>query len=69
MISSPNLASQMKRSRPETIVAVLQSSSADLSHYLRDLKDLDHHIISVNSLAFGEPRRIYDELKTLMGIA
>jgi len=68
MIGSPNLASQIKRNRPETLVAVLQSSGADLSHYLRDLKDLDHHIIEIDSLALGESKRVYDELKSLLSL-
>ncbi|MFC1665972.1 hypothetical protein ACFL17_10195 [Pseudomonadota bacterium] len=66
VVGSPKLASQVKRNRPEALVVVLQNSGADLSHYLHDLEDINHHIIKVNSLAVGESRRVYDELSSLL---
>ena len=69
VIGSPKLASQIKSNRPETLVVVLQNSGADLSHYLHDLEDINHHIIKVNALALGEPKRIYDELRSLLSSA
>lgn len=66
MIGSPGLAAQVKRGRPETHVAVLQTSGSDISHYLSELNDLPHHVIQVDSLAFGETARVYQELTALL---
>lgn len=66
LVGSPNFAAQLKKNRPETLVAVLRTRGADVSYFLDDLEDVNHHVVEVDSVVIGESQRIHDELLGLL---
>lgn len=69
LTASPRMAAQLKARMADGVVAVLKNPGKGLDWYLRDLGDVEHHVIDTRSAAVSEPNRVYTEVKALLGMA